>query len=74
MLEGLTPPIKDRLCIIGQKASDLSKEDVKILNDAINNRLWSATGLAEELSKRGFVIGRGSIDKHRKKLCLCFKE
>lgn len=73
MLEGLKPPIKDRLCIIGVKASELSKEDVKILNEAIDNHLWSSSSLAEELTKRGFTVARGSIEKHRKKLCLCFK-
>lgn len=74
MLEGLTPPATDRLCVIGKKSADLSKEDLKILNDAIANPLWSANALALELSRRGFRVARDSILCHRKKVCLCFRD
>jgi hypothetical protein len=73
MFEDMKMPLKERLCIIGVKASDLSKEDVKILNEALDNTLWAAGSLSEELTRRGFEVGRGSVEKHRKKICLCFK-
>ncbi len=74
MLEGLVPPINERLCIIGNKSAELSKEDLQILNDALANPLWTHNALAVELSRRGFQVGRDAINKHRAKGCLCFRD
>ena len=73
MLEGLTPPSDGQLCIVGRKAADLSKEDLKILLAALEDERWSSHALSAELIKRGFVVGRDSLIRHRRKTCSCSK-
>jgi hypothetical protein len=73
MLEGLTPPKGEGLCIVGRQAAELSKEDLKILLAALEDKRWSSNALAEELTKRGFTVGRDSMIRHREKTCLCSK-
>ena len=73
MLEGLTPPKGEGLCIVGRQAAELSKEDLKTLLAALEDKRWSSNALAEELTKRGFIVGRDSVIRHREKTCLCSK-
>lgn len=71
MLEGLTPPIKERLCLIGAQSAELSPEDLAILNEALANHLWSTDALAAALTDRGFKVSGTVIRKHRRKECAC---
>ena len=73
MLEGLTPPKNEGLCIVGRQAAELSKEDLKILLTALEDERWSNHALSSELIKRGFIVGRDSLIRHRRKTCLCSK-
>ena len=71
MLEGMKPPSKVGPCIVARNSEQLSKEDKKVLEESLNSPLWSHSALADELTKRGFVVGKDSISKHRKGICSC---
>jgi hypothetical protein len=76
MLDGLTPPKSNvHRCKIATSLQDLDASDSEILADAVNNiRKWPAQTLATELRKKGLVISDGSITRHRKKTCACYRE
>lgn len=73
MLEGLAPT--DRYfgpCGLIRRAQEqLSESDQKILFDALENKLFSNNGLAEQLTQRGFSISEHSVRKHRIGKCSC---
>ena len=71
MLEGLTPPVKERLCIIGKQAAELDSKDLTILMDALANPRWSSEALALALTERGFKVSDSVLRKHRRKECAC---
>lgn len=71
MLEGLTPPVKESLCAVMQRAADLEPADLKILLDALQDSRWSNLALAKELTNRGFQVSEGVVRKHRNKTCCC---
>lgn len=74
MLEGLTPPSKSKPCIVSRLLDSLSKEDRKILEEAlVNTQLWSSNALSTGLKTRGIILGDFSITKHRNKACSCFR-
>lgn len=74
MLEGLTPPVKDSLCLIGKKALELSVEDQEVLEASLADPRWSSSGLQKALAERGFVVGETVMHKHRKKECACARK
>ena len=71
MLEGLTPPLEDSLCKIGRDASELSAEDLAVLQGSLDNSLWSTSALAKALCARGFVVRETALRRHRNKECVC---
>jgi hypothetical protein len=72
MLEGLTPRSKEALCFLMKKATtELDDKDLKILLDAVDDPRWTANGLTDALSQRGFIVSRGVIQNHRAKTCAC---
>jgi hypothetical protein len=71
MLEGMTPPNKEKLCAVMQRATILEPADLKILLDALEDKRWSNLGLANELTSRGFEVSEGVVRKHRNKTCCC---
>jgi hypothetical protein len=73
MLEGMRPPSKKTACGVSKGAELLSKEDYKVLVEALENPAWSHEALASELTKRGFTVGKDLIRKHRGGLCNCAK-
>ena len=73
MLEGLTPPKRERLCLVGEQSANLSKEDVAILNDALVDPKWSTNALTKALNSRGFKVGNTLLSRHREKVCSCYK-
>lgn len=73
MLEGLEPPIKDSLCILARKATELSEEDQKVLEAALNDPRWTASALVRALAERGFVVGDTALRKHIRKDCACVR-
>jgi hypothetical protein len=73
MLENLPNPVDARLCILARNAAELSKDDFDILQAALANPAWSHNGLADALTKEGFVITESSVRKHRKNLCVCVR-
>lgn len=74
MLEGLTPPSKNRPCIVSKLLETLSKADKQILEEALTNtQAWSSNALSLALKERGIILGDNSITKHRNKACSCFR-
>lgn len=73
MLEGLTPPSKEKRCAVTKRAETLSKEDKKLLQEALDNPFWSHEALALELTNRGFIISKDPLRKHRSGVCSCAK-
>ena len=71
MLEGLEPPLKSLLCIVGRKAADLSKEDQQVFETAINDPRWTVSALTRALVERGFVVGDTALRKHKRGECAC---
>ena len=71
MLEGLTPPIKESLCVIMLRAAELEPGDLKILLDSLEDKRWSNNALARALTQREFVTSESSLRKHRNKTCAC---
>jgi hypothetical protein len=73
MLENLPDPIDKRLCIVARRATELSQEDFEILQAALSNPAWSHNGLADALTKEGFVVNENAVRKHRKEICSCVR-
>jgi hypothetical protein len=71
MLEGLEPKKREALCVVAREAAKLSKEDLKILLDALDDQRWTSNALAEALIERGFKAGRNALTLHRTKRCSC---
>lgn len=73
MLEDLPVPTDKSLCLVATKALDLSPEDFRILQDALDNPNWPHSKLAEELKARGFHVGETVVRRHRLKTCACVR-
>jgi hypothetical protein len=73
MLEGMTPPVKELLCAVMERAAELEPADLKILLDSLADKRWSNNALATELTARGFIISESTVRKHRNKVCACAK-
>tara|TARA_R110000822_G_scaffold74506_6_gene179006 strand:+ start:274 stop:510 length:237 start_codon:yes stop_codon:yes gene_type:complete len=76
MLEGLKPTkSKVHVCKVATNLQELDAADSQILAEAISDtKTWPAQTLATELRKRGLVISDGTITRHRKKTCACYRE
>jgi hypothetical protein len=74
MLEGLTPPVNNFLCLVGQKRLELSEEDKQVLDSSFEDPRWASSVLRRALIERGFVVGETVMLKHRKKECSCARE
>ena len=77
MLEGLAPTPRKYIgpCLIFKRADELLDEaDKKILFEAVNSKLFSNLGLAEQLTQRGFPISENTIRKHRIGKCSCARK
>ena len=73
MLEGLTPPSKQRVCKVELTAETLEPKDQEILKAAIANPAWTISGLYTELKQRGITISEKAMTAHRKGQCPCSK-
>ena len=73
MLQGMTPPIKEMLCAVMERAADLEPADLKVLLDSLEDKRWSNNALAAELTRRGFEISESTVRKHRSKTCCCVR-
>lgn len=73
MLEGLKPPVKVWPCKIRTVADSLSKDDAKILLDAIEGIEWKVQALQKALADRGLSISETPIHNHRNKICSCYR-
>lgn len=73
MLEGLTPPVEEKLCKVARTAAGLSKEDHDILFDAVADPRWVPERLAAALTERGLQMSSDVLRKHRKKICACVR-
>lgn len=71
MLEGLTPPQKEHLCPIMQRAAKLDKKDLEALLSYFADPRWTNDALAEALTKAGFKVGSSPLWKHRAGKCAC---
>jgi hypothetical protein len=74
MLEGLTPPQREAICVFYKNARDtLSAKDLKILDDSLADVRWSNVGLAKELTQRGFKCYDEQVRFHRTGKCACVR-
>lgn len=74
MLEGLTPPQKERICAFYKTAKEtLSAKDLKILNDSLADARWQNVGLAKALTDRGLKCYDEQVRLHRTGKCACAK-
>jgi hypothetical protein len=72
MLQGLTPPEKERICIFYKKAQDtLSKEDLKVFDDNLADSRWTHAALTVALTERGFKCYDEQVRLHRTGKCAC---
>lgn len=76
MLEGLAPKshLKTQCAIVERAEEMLDKADQKILFEALENKLFSNLGLAEQLTQRGFPVSENVIRKHRIGKCACARK
>jgi len=72
MLEGLTPPIEERLCaFIVNAMGQLEDADLQILRENLDDPRWSHKGLAVALTERGFKCYDDQVRQHRTGKCRC---
>jgi hypothetical protein len=72
MLEGLTPPKKNKVgCKVMKLAASLDEKDAALLLDFIGNDEWVAEHLAAALRDKGLQVGPMAIRMHRKQTCMC---
>jgi hypothetical protein len=77
LLEGLAPTPRKMYgpCLIFRRADQLlDDKDKKILFEALDNKMFSNIGLAEQLTQRGFPISENVIRKHRVGICSCARK
>ena len=74
MLEGLTPPVNNFLCLVGQKRLELSEEDKQILDASFEDPRWASSALRRALIERGFLVGETALRRHRAKECSCARK
>lgn len=73
MLEDLVIPAKITTCRVRTVASELSKTDAAILEDAVMNPEWACKTLQNELLKREIKLSDTTIKHHREKRCSCWR-
>jgi len=72
MLEGLTPPVEERICAFMVNATDqLDKKDMQVLLDSLADPRWAHAPLARALTERGFKCYDDQIRNHRTGKCRC---
>lgn len=72
MLEGLTPPVQERLCAFISNAMDLlDDKDISILNQNLDDARWSHANLARALTERGLKCYADQVREHRTGKCRC---
>lgn len=75
MFDNMKPPTQKRVCFLVRRCDELKLADKDretlfgLLDDVA---VWSASALTAELNKRGFVVSRGVIDRHRAQNCPCW--
>lgn len=74
MLEGLTPPERERICVFYKQAKDtLSAKDIKILDESLADSRWQNVALAKALTERGLKCYDEQVRLHRTGKCACAK-
>ena len=63
------PPVRKNPCIFGEWLISLPTTEQQAVKDAMGNRDWSASALADGLKKFGSPVGRESIRKHQLGKC-----
>jgi hypothetical protein len=72
MLEGLTPPVEERLCAFIVNAVDqLTDKDLQILKENLDDPRWTHSHLAKALIERGFKCYDDQVRQHRTGKCRC---
>ena len=74
MLEGLTPPLGNSLCLVSKRSLELDEKDQEVLEASLSDPRWSTAALRKALDERGFVVGETALRKHRAKECNCARE
>jgi hypothetical protein len=74
LLEGMTPPVNNFLCLVGQKRLTLSEEDMQLLDASFDDPRWTSSALRRALIERGFVVGETVLLRHKQKRCTCVRK
>jgi hypothetical protein len=72
-----TPPpaqIHGHPCSIGALLDQLEGEERQALTRMLYELGWNATQVYDTLRDEGYVVGRQSINRHRRQACRCFKD
>ena len=73
LLDGLKPTTPRRTCKVRETVDSLDTVDQAILDDALEDMLWTPNSLSRALRVRGIVLGKDTIRNHREKSCHCYK-
>ncbi len=71
-LEGLAPIKKPKPCRVRTLISEMSKEDAKILSEAVEDtKKWTPYTLHFALAARDIHLTEDAIRRHTNKVCSC---
>jgi spore coat polysaccharide biosynthesis protein SpsF (cytidylyltransferase family) len=74
LLDDLEPTSRAHPCYVQKRISELklSESDSKILLAAIDDKAkWTVSALEVALLKKGIKMTRGTLDRHRSRVCGC---
>jgi hypothetical protein len=72
MLEDLQPPKRKQYpCNVDRLLESLEGVDRESLEEALNDKGWTASALSRELTRRGLPLTDKAIKKHRWGECGC---
>lgn len=72
MLEGLTPPVRQKGKCKAQRLIDLlPPKDADLLQSFLDDPAWVAETLSRSLRDRGVTLGAKTIREHRESRCFC---
>lgn len=72
MLEGLTPPVRQKGKCKAQRLIDsLEPKDADLLQSFLDDPAWVAETLSRSLRERGVMLGAKTIREHRESRCFC---
>ena len=75
MLEDLVPAKQlAHTCKVIERVEehpDTTEKDVELVRQYLDDPNWGHTALATALTKKGIIVNRDSVKRHREKRCPC---